>query len=93
VLEALEGDQNFFPDLVTRWAVRPKDILAFGKISRLATVPIALVDCDDYDWPSIQDMMNSQRAATIPVPDCCTFAGKGLAQFPGAIIWIPDETS
>jgi RNase H-like domain found in reverse transcriptase len=31
VIEALEGDRNLFPDLLTRWAVRPKDTLASGR--------------------------------------------------------------
>jgi hypothetical protein len=90
-IEALEGDRNLFRDLLTRWAVRPKDTLAPGKILRLVTVPLAPMDFDEDDWRSIEDILTSQRAATVPVPDSCIFGENGLAQFPGGVVWIPDE--
>jgi hypothetical protein len=83
--------ESFLPDNLTRWIVHLKDTLASGTIARLVTVPPAPMDYDEDDWSSIEDILNSQRAATVPVPDGCTFGEIGLAQFPGGVVWIPDE--
>jgi hypothetical protein len=79
----LEVDRNIFADLLTRWVVRSKDILASGKIERLVTVPLAPLDCDEEDWPSIDDKMNSQRAATVSVPGGFRFVCNMISQFRG----------
>jgi hypothetical protein len=71
--------------------VRPKDTLASGKISRLVTVPLAPLDYDVDDWPSMENILTFQRAAPVTVPDGCIFGENGLAQFPGGVVWIPDK--
>jgi hypothetical protein len=58
---------------------------------RLVTEPLAPMDYEEDDWPSMEDILTTQRAATVPVPDGCTFGENGLAQFPGDVVWIPDE--
>jgi hypothetical protein len=79
-------DRNPFPDLLARWAVRPKGALAFGKIARLLAVSLAPMDCEEFDWLSIEDILNSRRAETVPVPDSFTPGVNHknvLALFPG----------
>jgi hypothetical protein len=38
----------------------------------------------------MENILTSQRAAPVTVPDDCTFGENGLAQFPGGV-WIPKK--
>jgi len=95
VIEHLPGKRNVWAEILTRWAIRPRDRVSTVKLARLMLAPITPSEDEDYDWPIRDDIIKSQngsgRTEIYPSRFCRT---DGVIQDGRGVFWIPnsDET-
>ena len=89
VIEAIAGEENYFADLLTRWAVRPRDVAA--RIAALAVAPIAPELSGEWDWPDLGALRVAQRGAEEPLPHGFRRDSEGVVRAEAGQVWIPDS--
>ena len=75
--------------MLTRWAVRPRDVARPAKVAALMYAPINVSNSQN-DWPSRRDIARSQNeSAKQPPPG---FSCKdGILQDRAGVFWVPQE--
>ena len=83
VVEHISGERNVWADMLTRWAVKPRDKVGIGyHVKALMYAPITLSLDEELDWPVRDEIINSQELAQEEPPKSFRKTGNG---------WVDDE--
>lgn len=93
VIEHLSGDQNVWADMLTRWAVQPStriNSIRVGRIKSLMMAPVNPGVDAELDWPTLDDVIASQKATANTPPPSFRLTQDGVADTNG-VLWIPSD--
>ena len=91
VIEHLPGDRNIWADMLTRWAVRPKSFVSTKNIGRFKSLVMSPINPGldpKLDWPTLEEIIDSQKNSKEPPPTSYKHTEKGWVNESGAT-WIP----
>jgi len=90
VIEHLSGERNVWADILTRWAVKPRDTVRAMNISKLMFAPISPSLSEDFDCPSKTDLISCQGNAKATPPSRFKNT-EGIFQDSSGVVWIPSD--
>lgn len=90
VIEHIEGERNVWADMLTRWAVKPRDRVKVSKLGRLMYAPITPSSQDQYDWPNRRALQESQERSR-EEPNRDIRFKDGLLRSDAGVVWIPQK--
>lgn len=90
VIQHLPGERNFWADILTRWAVRPRNNVQSSKISRLLYSPMTPEKKEKFDWPTRHEISEAQQATTEEPPRSFRYTD-GIIQNSSKVIWVPQD--
>ena len=90
VIRNLSGERNCWADMLSGWAAGPITKVSELKLNALIQAPVTPHLDNTYDWPTSNEIKNTQRLASTAPPR--RFTGKnGLLQYHNGVCWIPEE--
>lgn len=93
VVEHLSGDRNVWADMLTRWAVKPNNTLSSKRVAIFKSLMFAPINPGidkKLDWPSISEVIESQKKSKLIPTKRFKQTSKGFTDSNG-ITWIPHD--
>ena len=93
VIEHIAGEDNVWADMLTRWAVQPRNKVANVKVSKsqaLIMAPINMVRGDDLDMPERKEIIMEENKNRLKQPKGLR-KEDGVYKFEDGKVWIPEQ--